>query len=368
MKLPILYGKSSTNKYKVWQIEIFDDCYKVTHGFENCKMTTQSRPVEEKNVGRANHTTKGEQAIKEAKAKWQKQIDNKGYREKKEDIGKNDFYHPMKAGYYDKNKDKIVFPCYAQPKLNGVKVIVPERKNSCIKYQTSGGKYYETLSHLDLCIENIFHDSLIPDGEIYKHGEELQDISSAVKKKNGLTPELEYWVYDFINDDEDFQKKLENINDISAHGNSVKVKACPTHEVNSHEEIVELFKYYVNLGYEGLIIRNKKSKYKFGPNRSQECLKFKDFKDAEFMIVDYDKDVHGRVIWWCETENGNRFKVIPKGSHAKRKKWYKNGKKYLRKMMTVRFLELSKDGIPQGNPVGHGDPKDVIGECIRDYE
>lgn len=355
MKFPTLYAKSSTNKYKVWQIESFEDHYKVTHGFENCKMTTQIRPVTAKNIGKKNETTQEQQAQLEAQAKWQKQIDKKGYRENKEDIGVNDFYHPMKSDYFKDRKDNVVFPCYLQPKLNGLKTITPERNND-ILYQSSGGKYYETLAHLDKEIKNI-DKNLVLDGEIYLHGEDLQDISSAVKKKNKLTPKLQYIIYDIINDDI-YSNRLKTIKNSIKEGEFVKI--CPTHEVNSFEEIEELFKYYVSLGYEGVMIKNKHGKYKPGPNRCIDNLKYKDFKDEEFEIVGYECDVHGRVIWICETKEGKTFKANPKGSHKKKEEWYKNGDKYIGKMLKVKFLEYSSSNIPQGN---------VVGLCIREsYE
>ena len=61
----------------------------------------------------------------------------------------------------------------------------------------------------------------------------------------------------------------------------------------------------------------------------------------------------GCVIWECETPEGKTFKVRPRGTQDERKVIFKEGSKYIGQELTVRFQELSQDGIPRF-PVGVG--------------
>ena len=60
----------------------------------------------------------------------------------------------------------------------------------------------------------------------------------------------------------------------------------------------------------------------------------------------------------CETRNGRVFNVRPKGTVAQRQTWYTNGKSFVGKALTVRFQELTDEGVPRS----------PVGIAIRDYE
>ena len=133
-----------------------------------------------------------------------------------------------------------------------------------------------------------------------------------------------------------------------------------TEECQSDEEIKTFHKKYIKLGYEGVIIRNKNGLYK-EKNRSNDLLKYKEFVDDEFEIVDYKcgtgQDANA-VIWICKTKDEKIFNARPEGTLEERRKFYRYGKQYIGKLLTVRYQNLSKDGIPRF----------PVGVTIRDYE
>ena len=118
---------------------------------------------------------------------------------------------------------------------------------------------------------------------------------------------------------------------------------------------------YTKEGYEGVIIRNKKGKYAENA-RSNHLQKLKKFIDEEFEIIDYTTPTTGKevgcVVWICKTKDGKKFNVRPSGNYDERKKQYKNGKKYIGKMLTVKYQELTNDQVPRF----------PVGLAIRDYE
>ena len=124
---------------------------------------------------------------------------------------------------------------------------------------------------------------------------------------------------------------------------------------------MEYLDKYTKEGYEGVIIRNKQGKYAENA-RSNHLQKLKKFKDEEFEIVNYTTPTQGKevgcVVWICKTKEGKTFSVRPSGNYEERKKQYNNGKKYIGKMLTVKYQELTNDHVPRF----------PVGLAIRDYE
>jgi DNA ligase-1 len=130
--------------------------------------------------------------------------------------------------------------------------------------------------------------------------------------------------------------------------------------IHSPEEIFEYHdKFFVD-DYEGIILRDINSKYE--GKRTIHLLKYKEFDDKEFEIVGANKGVgthEGVAIWICKTETGVEFTCEEKNiTIEERREKYKNKDKYLGKMLTIRYQNLGKDGVPRfGKAI-----------AIRDYE
>jgi len=108
------------------------------------------------------------------------------------------------------------------------------------------------------------------------------------------------------------------------------------------------------------MVRNLKGAYRIG-KRSADLQKVKTFLDGEYRIVDYTEGTgneKGCVIWVCETPDGRQFRVRPRGTQEERKVLFRNGDDYIGKMLTVRYQELTDDGVPRF----------PVGIAIRDYE
>jgi DNA ligase-1 len=89
--------------------------------------------------------------------------------------------------------------------------------------------------------------------------------------------------------------------------------------------------------------------------------KVKRFVDDEFEIIG-GKDGSGResglIIYRCKTKSGLEFDVRPRGTQESRRDIYKNLDSYIGKHLTVRYQELTDDGIP----------RIAVGIAVRDYE
>ncbi len=139
------------------------------------------------------------------------------------------------------------------------------------------------------------------------------------------------------------------------------VKVVENVQISDDDDVKPLHDQFVKEGYEGLMVRNEKGVYGLD-KRSNNLLKYKDFQDAEYEIVGFKEGVGrsaGLVIWVCvDPKTGKTFNVKPDGNNAQRKEWFDNGDSYVGKEITVRFFELTADGLPRF----------PTGGWFRDYE
>jgi hypothetical protein len=126
------------------------------------------------------------------------------------------------------------------------------------------------------------------------------------------------------------------------------------------EHVPMIHKKHIEEGHEGTMIRDKDSVYEVG-QRSNYLLKFKDFQTEEYEIIGANtgqgRDANA-VVWICKTKDGQQFTARPEGTIAQRENDYKNHEKFIGKMLTVRFQNLTALGVPRF----------PVGVTVRDYE
>jgi DNA ligase-1 len=376
-----LYGKDKKGNFKVWSIAVVKQDTKsiiiIKHGLENGKSIEKVIEIAQgKNLGKLNATTHYTQAQKEAKSRWEYKIEE-GYSVSKETISPKIL--PMLAKDFVKAKHSIKYPCSVQPKLDGIRCLYDSGANTMY---SRTGKEFRFFDHLNYSLSTKIPDNFILDGELYSHTIPFHVFGGLLNKKKLTVADsaellkVNYVVYDIItpnSPDMPFQDRLKllkalfkelnlqivkNPNDIHNDG---KVCLLVTESCDSEICVAEKHTEYTKLGYEGIIIRNNSGVY-MNNYRSKDLQKFKTFMDAEFKVIGF-KESEGLVIWVCEIEGPSpreTFDVVPKTTHAERKKLYKEGNKYIGKMLTVRFQEYIGDSGKV--------PRFGIGIAFRDYE
>lgn len=369
---PTLYKKSSKGKISEWQIWVVGESGQgiihILHGYTDGKKQHDTKIVwKGKNLGKANETTPFEQAVSEAESKWDKQRD-KGYvddPDKVDDI----VYLPMLAHSYEKRGKDIEFPCVAQRKFDGIRCLIQEEGGEIVLTSRKGKKFphLEHLHEESLAALSRYGDTLILDGELYSNELSFQRLNGLVKKKT-LTPKdeedmkkIHHRLYDNIlpdNPEAPFAHRYTILETVSK--GLTLLQLTKNFPVHSPEDIRPLLAQFVEEGYEGVILRNLSGIY--GVNkRSKDLQKYKDFKDDEYVIVGFEEGegrAQGTVIWICETKSGQPFRVRPRGTEEERRKWWDEGESYIGKELTVRYQELTDDGIPRF----------PVGIAVRDYE
>lgn len=367
MELPTLYKKDSKGKIQYWSIST-EVCPTntgardiiVRHGKTGGKeQVTVDTVTEGKNYGKANETSAYEQADLEAKAKWTKQIERKGYVTEIAlvDVDQRDGAEPMLAHRYDKYPDKITFPCYIQPKLDGHRCIAVVKDGKC-KLFSRQRKPITGVPHIIEAIEAIsFKTDVILDGELYNHDykdkfEELTGFIRSQEPKEGYEA-VQYHIYDTLKEGgfESRNRFLHTLFQLSVKDTD-SLKYVNTEYVENEDSVLERFRFFRNLGYEGAILRNAEGEYE--GKRSYNLQKVKEFDDAEFVISDVKEGrgkMKGHAIFTCQVDNGETFDVKMKGSMDRLKEIYENAETYKGMHLTVMFQEYTKNGIPRF-PVG----------------
>ena len=369
MALPTLYCKSKTGKTQVWNIETIGAKIRVSYGYEDGAVTVNEKTITSgKNLGKKNATTAAEQAASEAKSTWDKKKTG-GYAESLDDaqvpavasdgaMAAHEAILPMLAHDYNKRGKDIKFPCYVQAKLDGVRCIF---RNGVLTSRQ--GKVFPDMEHITTDLEGV---ELVLDGELYSDTLNFQQFVGLVRKKKHnpaekvLLRQVKYWVYDCVND-KPFEERHGALKEMF-HGARAfgHVEMLPTDECRTKAELKGFHDRFVADGKEGLIIRNKTGLYQLAA-RSKDLQKFKEFEDAEFTVVEYTDGVgseKGLVIWVCETEDKKKFSVRPRGTHEERAELFNDAESYVGKKLTVRYQELTEDGIPRF----------PVGIAFRDYE
>jgi len=403
MKLPTLYKRTTTGATQSWEIEIEEEKFRTISGqLDGKKITNNWTTCEGKNVGKKNETSGAEQALKEAEAKHQKKRD-KGYRVDVDNIDKKKFYEPMLAqDFKNKLRRKEVMteigsekdnttgfgaPVFSQPKLDGIRCIAMREG-----LFTRTGKPITAVPHVHEALEPFFekYPNATLDGELYNHAykDDFNKIIHLVRKQN-LTEEhlaeskkmIQYHIYDApvigesigvahscLTEKDLFSDRTSvldaqfanlGIDGRSLHGEPNPLVIVETTEVNSREHLDELYADYVEVGYEGQMIRLDAP---YENKRSPKLLKRKEFIDEEYEILGYEEGKGNRAgtvkHFKFKSKDGKSFSSNVKGSFEYMAELLERGNELIGKQATIKYFNLTPDGVPRF-PY-------VIG--IRDYE
>ncbi len=369
MSFPTLHGEASNGKTKVWSIQVReqDGCgiIQTIRGFLGGKMQVNEKIISiGKNVGKKNETTPYQQAVLESQSAWTKMTES-GYspiQQQQQQLTTNkksiDIAAPlpMLAHDYNKRGKSAKFPCYVQPKLDGVRAVGQNGLFSRAR---------KPFAHLDHIVNELPSD-IILDGELYTNKLTFQEIVGLVKKETLSSEDakkqlqIKYYVYDIISDKPYAERNRDLLDLFHTHAFEHLV-LVQTETCQSESHMKEMHAKYVSDGYEGIMLRSPSGLYKNG--RSVDLLKYKEFMDDEYIVVGFregDGLEKGCVIWICQTEEGKTFHCRPRGTHEDRAILFQNGNQYIGRKLTVRFQELtsSEEKVPRF----------PVGICFRDYE
>lgn len=271
--------------------------------------------------------------------------------------------------------DKIKY-WYGSRKIDGVRCSFYWKDGEVRTASRGGGDYDASTSfmrHNSKLIQFFEeHPDIVLDGELYKHGKSLQQISGAARleKDTAGMDWLEYYIYDVMDSTKTFEERLDILHDITDELNlgfnperewddgELKFQIVPQETVVGWANIQKLHDKYVGEGFEGIVIRDPSKVYNFG-GRTNAMIKVKMYKDAEFEIVGYSEGLRPEdMVFVCKTKEGKEFEAKPMGPRELKWEYLDRMDEIIGKMATVKYFYLSDEGCPL----------QPVLKCIRDYE
>jgi len=355
MELQTLFKKTATGAINRWTVFIEGNCYWTEFGQVNGVIQKSDKVFcQGKNKGRSNETSDEEQAILEATAVWNKKQSMENF---VIDINKVDevlFQPPMLAKVYDKVYETDMK--FIQPKLDGIRCNI-SLDNGNISSLSRRNKPFNSTKHIEKELEEFFktYPSIHLDGELYNHvlHDNFNKIVSLVKKqkisdndRNEIESTVKYYVYDLWGDDNPnmiFSDRSALIHKTLFNNGFNNIVVVPTFRVESSEDIDNYFRDFVSKGYEGAIIRRDKP---YEHKRSKNLLKYKEFQDDEFEILDVNVGKNQTIAESCtiRLKNGNICNATLSFTDDKCKEILENKNNYIGKLATVRYFGYTNDG------------------------
>jgi DNA ligase-1 len=388
-KLEKLYKIDSLGKLREWTMVIDGDSFHAEKGLVGGKIVCD-KPTTAigKNEGKVNETTNEEQALLEAQARWDKKL-KEGYALTPKEAETMSYYEPMLAQKFEDREKEIqaIFDdelrVLSQPKLDGIRCVIRVEDGEIVA-RTRKGRTIDTIPHVieELSVFFDCNKDAILDGELYNHDlkHDFNKIVSLVRKK---TPEMtkgdseksfarkqvkyeqaliesekliQYWVYDCpkLSDDYDesilfsarnfmLQGEFADVVD----GNSVKL--VETNECYSFLSLDQAYSSFMENGYEGQMVRIDGA---YESKRSKSLLKRKEFQDAEYKVTDIDEGNGNRsgtakhLVCYCD-KTKQTFNANIKGNFDYLAEILENREYYIGKLATIKFFELTPDGVPR---------------------
>lgn len=223
---------------------------------------------------------------------------------------------PMLAKTYD---DKVFNRCpmyLGQWKINGLRCLIKVIKNTGnlfqlfrLQFQSREGEIWNSLMTLedyllhiipqDVLVE-LYENDIALDGEVYlPGGYTINQINHFVKDPTCVENKaLQFWCYDIAV--EDMLQANRNkfiLNKFCRHNivftskdnhynNKERFIVLPTIEIDNATQARTARDSFIELGFEGLILRNPNTEYDFGKRRVGVMVKYKRPDDGIFTVVD----------------------------------------------------------------------------------
>lgn len=282
--------------------------------------------------------------------------------------GNSNLLLPMLAKTYNGNVWKKVSCMYGQYKINGLRCIITAYtqndmfKPIRLRFQSREGIIWNTLENLSDYLLSIIPANIIRDmidgyvaldGEIYLPGYTINQINHFVKDANCVENKLlQFWCYDIMMEGNQAHrnmyryhiKKPTSFNSIKEHYNN-KERLIILHNkyITNDNEAIDARNHFINLGFEGLILRNAKTNYQYGRRRANYMEKFKDAAEGDFIILDiYKEKKRDLPILLCKNDiNNEKFETRLSVSHIVQRIVLSESQSYIGRTVHIEYGERS---------------------------
>jgi len=195
-------------------------------------------------------------------------------------------------------EDKVKFPCLVQAKIDGVASYnrhgvllgrsLKPHENRFITETWSIPELHGMCGEMTLAGRSV--------------GEDLCRETSSVMRRHEGEPKLTWWLFDYCTEEtknlpycdryEILKEKVINLNDPELVSSlNIDIGLIPCVAVQSMQELLDFEEKVLNLGYEGVIIRNPNAPFKYGRcgKTFMGAWRIKRFIDAEIRVTEIEE-------------------------------------------------------------------------------
>ena len=283
---------------------------------------------------------------------------------------------PMKAKVYDNTNNRLFVKSstyLGQWKINGLRCFISAYINTGdmfkpirLKFVSCEGTVWNSLTNLEdyllsvldhQLLDKIVDEHYILDGELYLPGHTVNEINHFVKDPNCIENHiLQYWSYDIAIENTSQHARIDYLKsrqsgfvayfvDKNAHlANTERFVVLPTFTISNDDLALNARDKFIDLGFEGLIMRNPNAEYQYG-KRNLSMIKYKKSTDGVFTIIDiYPEGIkrnHIPLFLLKNDVNDATFEVHVGGSQDYQASILTNKHLYIGKKMYVEYGERS---------------------------
>ena len=388
-----LLGKASTGKFRYAQVECDEEWHEPEHGYIIQRSYGQVRGkntlspaivvgrTKQKRNWKEQYTLQFNSEVKKFLDKGYIEVDKHPNEYTEDELG--ELFGEVKTNQYGvikpqlaKQSEKVTNPkifdkeWLISRKLDGVKALFYYKDGEIHTASRGGEDYDASTTHLreDSRLLAFFeaNPTVILDGELFKRGKTLQQISGAARmEKNAYDCDwLEYWVYDCYIANHPELGALDRytilIEQLHMKHNIHVYKSIEDDEVSDTIHLLDhvlvegwpsmmlCHDQYVSEGFEGACITDPEKPYKPG-SRGNQLIKIKKYKSEDFKVIGYKLGLRGSedMTFTCELEDGRTFEAMPCGDRATKAEYVENfEKKYLGHKVECTFFNYSDEGKP----------------------
>lgn len=384
-----LLGKASTGKFRYAQVECDEEWHEPEHGYIIQRSYGQVRGkntlspaiivdrTKQKRNWKEQYTLQFNSEVKKFLDKGYIEVDKHPNEYTEEELG--ELFGEVKTNQYGiikpqlaKQSEKVTNPkifdkeWLISRKLDGVKALFYYKDGEIHTASRGGEDYDASTTHLreDLRLLAFFeaNPTVILDGELFKRGKTLQQISGAARmEKNAYDCDwLEYWIYDCYLIDKPEMEAIDRYifllerspfflySGVDDDEKNEPIKILIHDTLEGWASMIQAHNQYVSEGFEGACITDPTKPYKPG-SRGNQLIKIKQYKSEDFKVVGYELGLRGSedMTFICELEDGRTFKAMPVGDRATKAEYVENfEEKYKGHKVECTFFNYSDDGIP----------------------
>lgn len=258
----------------------------------------------------------------------------------------------------DPNKENSLegteFPCYVQAKFDGVRCI---RMPNGTFFGRNGRNVPNVQLSDHVKVGDEFKDYVL-DGEFYSHKRSFNEIVGLFQRDDEVLPDdIVFIVFNIIHIDDwedrnctlKYNMQLEMITLLQQHSEHIESVALYTREAYSEEEAINGFNELMDEGFEGAMVRNKRSHYSWKRVKVKDGIltKLKPFDHADCKITGYyegENRNEGRLGGFYLDYNGVEVKCGGGFTDEMREDFWSRADEFVGKWCRVKYTELTEDG------------------------